>query len=154
MSTDREAAHAMAVVEPVVESVVELWHRARRDVAPTVSEQQLRALAALSESACALSSDTLADCLGISRSSVTRLCHRLEARGLVRRTPAGRHVEVALTGAGRTLLEATRQRRRQLLEQALWVSPSPEQRILRDALGLVCGFVGAKAWVPRPRKPV
>ncbi|MGW6735445.1 MarR family winged helix-turn-helix transcriptional regulator [Streptomyces sp. NPDC055013] len=151
MSTHREAVDAVAVVEQTAESMIELWHRARRDIAPTISEQQMRALAVLAQKSCHLTA--LADRLGVSPSSATRMCNRLEARALVRRTVEGRHVRVSLTGSGRTVLEATRRRRRQLLEHALSVSPSPEQRLLRDALNLVCGFAGSGARVPGPRTP-
>ena len=70
----------------------------------------------------------------INKSSVTRLVAKLEARGLITRVPDpadGRGRQVALTRAGRRLMEESAQRAdRYLADQLAALSPSDRRRIL------------------------
>ncbi|MFI9150365.1 hypothetical protein [Streptomyces sp. NPDC053367] len=148
MSVDPVPAEVSSAADQVAVSMIELWRRARADAAPTVSEEQMRGLLALA----AEPSDPggVAGSLGVSPSSATRLLDRLEQRTLVRHLPSG---EFCLTGAGKCVLEATRERRRQLLEQTV-VTASPSDRpVLRDVFDQLYGVVSPVARVPHSRRP-
>lgn len=148
MSVEPEPARAALTAEHVAESMVELWQRAHEEVAPTIPDEQMRGLLALETA----QGDPLriAEDLGVDFASAYRLLDRLERRILVRRVPSG---EFRLTGAGRCVLEATRQRRRQLLEQALMTIASPDRPVVRDALDQLYGRVSPLARIPRSRSP-
>jgi DNA-binding MarR family transcriptional regulator len=69
--------------------------------------------------------------------SITRVVNGLEARGLVRRTPAphdGRQCLVGLTHAGRALLLANRRRRDEWLAVRLAELRPEERDLLRSAI--------------------
>ncbi|MFF7972470.1 MarR family transcriptional regulator [Streptomyces sp. NPDC007905] len=149
MSVHPEPAEATPAAERVAESMIELWQRAHEDVAPTISHEQMRALLALENEPAG--PGRIARHLGVSPASMTRLFDLLEQRTLVRRVPSG---EFRLTGAGKCVLEATRQRRRQLLEQTLVTAPLPDRPVLRDAFDQLYGVVGPLARVPRSRSPL
>jgi DNA-binding MarR family transcriptional regulator len=129
------------------ESMADLWRRAHEDVAPSVSARQMRVLLLLEQER--TGPDGVADCLGIDSGSVVALFGSLEQRTLVRRVPPG---DFRLTDAGKRLLEATRQRRRQLLEQVLAVTRPPDRPVLREAINQH-GQSSRIAWVPRSRTP-
>ncbi|MFI9645723.1 MarR family winged helix-turn-helix transcriptional regulator [Streptomyces sp. NPDC052040] len=149
MSVDPEAAEATLSAELAAESMIRLWQRAHEDVAPTVSDEQMRTLLALE---CERSDPgRIAEDLGIGLTSMTRLLARLEQRALVRRFPAG---EFRLTGSGKCVLEATRQRRRQLLEEALMTAVPADRLVLRDLFNQLYGRVSPLAQVPRSRTPI
>ncbi|MFE9466774.1 MarR family winged helix-turn-helix transcriptional regulator [Streptomyces virginiae] len=87
-----------------------LHARGQDGVEPAVSPSQLRALLAV-EGAEGGNLRTLGDVLGSRPPSVTRLCDRLEAMGLLTRSPhpsRRREVEVRLTPQGRALLDERR----------------------------------------------
>lgn len=88
--------------------------------------------------------------LCVSALSVMRLFDRLEERTLVRRLPSG---EFCLTGAGKCVLEATRQRRRQLLEQVAMTAAPVDRPVLHDAFEQLYGLVSPLARVPHSRSP-
>ncbi|MEU0004247.1 hypothetical protein ABZ079_08075 [Streptomyces sp. NPDC006314] len=148
MSVDPELAGASLAAEHVAESMIELWRRAHEDVAPTISDEQMRALLALeSEQG---DPGGIARNLGVDFAAAAGLLDRLERRTLVRRGPSG---EFRLTGSGKCVLEATRQRRRQLLEQAVVTAAPPDRPVLRDAINQLYGRVSPLARVPRSRSP-
>ncbi|MEU6773259.1 hypothetical protein [Streptomyces sp. NPDC046759] len=149
MSVDPEPAEAVPAAKSVAESLVELCRRAREDVAPTVSDEQIRGLLALDGEP--TSPGRMAVLLGVSPSSATGLLGLLERRAWVRRLPSG---EFYVTGAGKCVLEAMRQRRRQLLEQALVTAAPQDRLVLRDALRQLYGTVRPLARVPRSRSPI
>ncbi|MFB0617702.1 MarR family winged helix-turn-helix transcriptional regulator [Streptomyces sp. AGS-58] len=149
MSVEPEPAGAELAAEHVAASMIQLWQRAHEDVAPTVAEEQMRALLALEGGQAG--PERIARDLGISLSSVRGLLDRLEQRTLVRRVPPG---EFCLTGAGKCVLEATRQRRRQLLEQVLGTAAPQDRPVLRDAFNQMYGLVSPLARVPRSRSPL
>ncbi|MDO0929034.1 hypothetical protein QQY24_27840 [Streptomyces sp. TG1A-8] len=149
MSVHPEPAEATPAAEHVAESMIELWQRAHEDVAPTISREQMRVLLALENEQAG--PDRIARCLGVSPVSMTRVFDRLERRALVRPVAPG---AFGLTGAGKCVLEATRQRRRQLLEQTLVTALPPDRPVLRDAFDQLYGRVSPLARVPRSRSPL
>lgn len=149
MSVEPERAEASHAAEHVAEAMIELWQQAHEDVAPTVSEEQMRVLLVLGGEP--TGPDRIAGELCVSASWVTGLLDCLEQRTLVRRLPSG---DFSLTGAGRCVLEATRQRRRQLLEQTLVSAAPPDRPVLRDAFNQLYGVVSPLARVPRSRSPL
>ncbi|MFJ3877072.1 MarR family winged helix-turn-helix transcriptional regulator [Streptomyces sp. NPDC090077] len=99
-----------AVLASAAELLAVLYARGQDEVAPAVSPSQLRALLAV-EGAEGANLRTLGDVLGSRPPSVTRLCDRLEAMGLLVRSPhpsRRREVEVRLTPPGRALLAERR----------------------------------------------
>jgi DNA-binding MarR family transcriptional regulator len=134
--------------ERVAQSMIDLWRQAHEDVAPALSDEQMRVLLALEGEQRDVAG--IAGDLGVSSGALTTLLGELEARTLVRRVPSG---EFRLTGAGTCVLEATRQRRRQLLERTLVTTGPWERPVLRDALDQLRGAVSPLARVPRSRRP-
>jgi DNA-binding MarR family transcriptional regulator len=92
----------------------------------------------------------LADALDVHPSSATRLCARLEGKGLITRQPASgsrRELLVRLTSAGRTVVDTvTRQRRREIARIVARI-PARDRRILVHALGV---FADAAGETPEP----
>ncbi len=79
----------------------------------------------------------LADSLGVTPSSVTRMCDRLVDRGLVRREPAPgnrREVQLTLTAPGRQLVDRATRARRRDLQRVLAAMPAAERDRLVPAL--------------------
>ncbi|GLU49513.1 MarR family winged helix-turn-helix transcriptional regulator [Nocardiopsis ansamitocini] len=122
----------ITALEQIAETLIGLWRTTREQVAPSISEQQMRVLTALERSDTNLSS--LAEVLGLPPSSATRLCDRLERHGLLERRPAGRRVIVFLTPAGRTLLTSIHGYRRRRLEQAWNLIPAADRSVLAGLL--------------------
>ncbi|MFF7755295.1 MarR family transcriptional regulator [Streptomyces sp. NPDC007971] len=149
MSVEPERAEASPAAQHVAETMIRLWQQAHEDVALTVSEEQMRVLLILGGGP--TDPDRIARDLCVSVSWATRFLDGLEQRTLVRRLPSG---EFSLTGAGTCVLEATRQRRRQLLEQTLMTAAAPDRPVLRDAFNQLYGVVSPLARVPRSRSPL
>ncbi|GAA3484674.1 MarR family winged helix-turn-helix transcriptional regulator [Streptomyces yanii] len=88
-----------------------LWSRGQESAAlGTVSPSQLRALLVIEQQE-GSNLRSLGEALGSRAPSVSRLCDRMEAMGLIRREPSAtsrREVELRLTKQGRTLLEEYR----------------------------------------------
>ncbi|MEU0333866.1 hypothetical protein [Streptomyces sp. NPDC006193] len=148
MTVHPEPAQASVAAEHVAEAMIELWQRAHEDVAPTVPDEQMRALLTLETEQGDVG--RMAEILCVDVAVAMELADRLERRTLVRRVAPG---EFRLTGAGKCVLEATRQRRRQLLEQALVTTAPPDRPVLRDAINQLYGLVSPLARVPRSRTP-
>lgn len=71
----------------------------------------------------------LAESLGVNPSNATRYCDRLQRLGLVHRARSaddGRMVQVGLTPAGRSLVSAVTERRRQEVERVLERMAGPD----------------------------
>ncbi|MCX5588787.1 MarR family winged helix-turn-helix transcriptional regulator [Streptomyces erythrochromogenes] len=99
-----------AALSAAAELLAVLHARGQDGVEPAVSPSQLRALLAV-EGAEGINLRTLSDVLGSRPPSVTRLCDRLEAMGLLIRSPrpsSRREVELRLTPRGRALLDERR----------------------------------------------
>lgn len=80
----------------------------------------------------------LADHLNVHASTMTRMCSRLVARGLVARAPSGadrREVVITLTPTGTTLVETVTQARRRELDLVVGTLTETERQTLIGALG-------------------
>ncbi|MFD5097455.1 MarR family winged helix-turn-helix transcriptional regulator [Streptomyces albidochromogenes] len=125
-STDHgQVAHAACAVSELLQM---LWGRGQ-EAAPSgpVSPSQLRALTTL-EGQEGVNLRALGEALGTRPSSVSRLCDRLEAAGLVERYPSmtsRREIEVRLSRRGRAVLAEFRAFRAREVETVLReMSPS------------------------------
>jgi DNA-binding MarR family transcriptional regulator len=120
LSTDQELA-----TDLLVEELFDLW-RWLRHVSYSIRKgeataQQFWLLHQLGRRGSMTVGD-VAEALGISQSSATIACKRLEVSGLVtrsRRPSDERVVEIALTDAGRDKVDSWRLRRRQALSELL-----------------------------------
>jgi DNA-binding MarR family transcriptional regulator len=113
-----------------------------------VTLPQFRALVVLAGSERNLGE--LAESLDVHPSSATRLCTRLEAKGLITRRPAAqsrRELLVSLTPEGRILVDAVTKRRRREIARIVARIPDREQRVLIHALGI---FADAAGEMPEP----
>ncbi|GHE41019.1 hypothetical protein GCM10018785_08210 [Streptomyces longispororuber] len=102
----------------------------------TVSASQLRVLRCL-ERGDGINLRTLSELLGSPPSSVSRLCDRLEATGLVERGPSPvsrRELTLRLTGRGRGHLRGLRERREESLRRVVRAMPPAARSALRDGL--------------------
>lgn len=98
------------------------------------------------ERRCPLSIGALAEAIGITSSSATSACKRLEQTGLVTRTRQAsdeRVVQVELTTQGRAQLVEMRQRQRDALGRFLSVLDPQEQAMLQHLLDRVLAAGGA-----------
>jgi DNA-binding MarR family transcriptional regulator len=94
----------------------------------------------------------LARALSIHPSSTTRLCDRLEAKGLISRTPSAesrREITLAITGAGSRLLKTVTARRRREIRGIIDSLSRDEQRRVQEAFALfgrAAGELPDDAW--------
>ncbi len=96
----------------------------------------------------------LAGALRVDPSTVTRAIQRMEAEGLVQRSPApedGRGIAVTATQLGKTRWADVAQRRFEIVQQILTPISLSEQRQLVELLGrFVTSLDGYVGEVPRP----
>ncbi|MGJ5761200.1 MarR family winged helix-turn-helix transcriptional regulator [Streptomyces galbus] len=114
-----------------------LWGRASTT---PVSASQLRVLFILEHHE-GINLRTLAETLGSSPSSTSRLCDRLQAVGFVeRRSAAGsrRELELYLSHRGRSFLTVLRRRRESALESVLEQMPAARRAELLHGLEAFC----------------
>ena len=114
-----------------------LWGRA--STAP-VSASQLRVLFILEHNE-GINLRTLADALGSTPPSTSRLCDRLQAVGFVeRRTPLTnrRELQLHLSRHGRAFLTDLRLRRETTLQSVLDRMPADRRSALQDSLEAFC----------------
>jgi DNA-binding MarR family transcriptional regulator len=105
-------------------------------VSDIVTMPQFRALSALASPGPHRLGD-LADALGVTPSTATRMCDRLVARGLVSRTRANldrRELDLSLTAEGKRIVEATEVRRRDAVAALLAKVPEEERLVATLAL--------------------
>jgi len=130
--------HAAAgAAREVIEWLEVLWERGR-DAVPTtpVSPSQLRVLLVLHEED-GINLRRLGEVLDATPSSVSRLCDRLEAMGLIERLPSPssrRELELHLTRRAETYLAELRARRERALLDVLDRMPAPARRSLIKGL--------------------
>jgi DNA-binding MarR family transcriptional regulator len=108
-------------------------------LSPEVTLPQFRALVLL-EGWGAMTVAELAAELGVAPSTASRMCDRLVAKKLVRRTldrTNRRRVRLTLHGAGRELIAASTRRRKQQIGRLLRTIPAREQQRLASALGVL-----------------
>lgn len=139
------------VNDRLIESLLQFWQVLRRVSHPvrraeTTPEQYwlLRVL----YRADTRSVGELAEALGVTGSSVTTACKRLEKTGLVRRERQAsdeRVVRVSLTPAGRARVESWQEQRRAALAQLLEPLTPDEQAELRRLIDRVLDGVEAGA---------
>lgn len=97
---------------------------------------------------------TLAAELRSARSSITRLCDRLEAKGLLIRSAAPgnrRQVVLAISAAGRRVVDAvTRVRREEIASLVAAVPPARRPGVVAglNDLAAAAGEVADRAWAP------
>ncbi len=137
--------------DPVVNAVlsasrvlVAVAARSLSDVAEEVTLPQYRTLVVLASRG-PQSLAGLAEAVGVTPATATRMCDRLVKKDLVRRrTERGnrRRVRLALTTTGRQLVDAVTVRRRQEIERVVDVMPSDEQAVLVQALGRFAAAAG------------
>ena len=122
--------------------------RSLAEVEDEVTLPQFRALVVLAGSDRNLGD--LAEALDVHPSSATRLCTRLEAKGLLTRRPSAqsrRELVVSLTSDGRSLVDAVTRRRRREIARIVARIPEREQSVLVHALGI---FAEAAGEMPEP----
>jgi DNA-binding MarR family transcriptional regulator len=124
----------------LVDDVLALYHLIRRASHPVhraeMTPEQYWLLRLLRRRG-ALSIGELAEALGVTGSSVTTACKRLEKAGLVtreRQVDDERMVRVALTDQGSARIESWEQLRRELLTRLLAPLDQDEQRTLQQLL--------------------
>nr|WP_221353839.1 MarR family transcriptional regulator [Streptomyces sp. REN17] len=119
-----------------VESLVMLWFAAAEDATPRLSTRQLLALQTVRRLP-ELNLTTLAEHLGIALPTASRLCDRLEAAGLLRRTVQPhnrREVQLVVTSQGRRLLADVTGRRSLSLAGVFEAMAQTERDSLRQGL--------------------
>lgn len=127
-------------IDRLVDDVLALYHLIRRASHPVhraeMTPEQYWLLRLLRRRG-ALSIGELAEALGVTGSSVTTACKRLEKAGLVtreRQSDDERMVRVGLTAQGNAQVEAWQQQRRELLVQLLAPLDLREQEALQHLL--------------------
>jgi DNA-binding MarR family transcriptional regulator len=130
---------ADSVVEALLRasrSLVTITSRSLRAANEEVTLPQFRTLAVL-ESRGPQTVSVLADHLAVHASTMTRMCSRLVARGLVMRAPSGadrREVVITLTATGTSLVETVTQARRRELDTVVGTLSETERHALIGAL--------------------
>ncbi len=92
----------------------------------------------------------LAEALDVHPSSATRLCTRLEGKGLINRRQASesrREVLVSLTSEGRSVVDTVTRKRRREIARIIARIPDREQRVVVHTLGV---FADAAGETPEP----
>ena len=127
-------------MDHLVDDILALYHLIRRTSHPIhraeITPEQYWLLRLLRREG-ALSISELAEALGVTGSSVTTACKRLEKAGLVtreRQNDDERMVRVMLTSQGYEQVEAWGRRRREIVEQWLATLESNEQAMLQHLL--------------------
>lgn len=99
----------------------------------------------------------LSAALDVAPSTAGRMCDRLARKGLIRRHRARadrRSVLVAVTAAGRQVVDQATARRRELIASILGVLPPGRQRAVADALAVFSAAAGEIPDAKWPRGPV
>ena len=127
-------------MDHLVDDILALYHLIRRASHPVhraeITPEQYWLLRLLRRRG-ALSVGELAEALGVTGSSVTTACKRLEKAGLVireRQSDDERMVRVMLTTQGHEQVEAWHQRRREIVVQWLATLEHDEQKRLQHLL--------------------
>lgn len=108
-------------------------------LSPEVTLPQFRALVLL-EGRGTMTVAQLADELGVAPSTASRMCDRLVAKRLIRRSidrANRRRMRLTLHEAGRELIAASTRRRKQQIARLLRTIPPREQQRLANALGVL-----------------
>jgi DNA-binding MarR family transcriptional regulator len=144
---DKYEPERESVVDAVLTAsrvLVAIAARSLADVADEVTLTQYRSLVVLASRG-PQSVAALADELAVTPSTVSRLCDRLVRKGLVRRREDRRDrraVRLALTPAGRELVDAVTERRRTEIANLLNGIPEGAQRSMVQALQALADAAG------------
>ncbi len=87
----------------------------------------------------------LAEAVGVTPATATRMCDRLVRKGLIRRREERgdrRQLRLVLTEKGRMLVDAVTERRRREIERIISEIPAEEQVVLVNALGRLAAAAG------------
>ncbi|MFD3809197.1 MarR family winged helix-turn-helix transcriptional regulator [Streptomyces sp. NPDC058619] len=142
-----ESAHSIGDVAELLDV---LYENARHTAISPVSATQLR-LMCLVDRRPGLRMRALAQLLGTTGPSMTRLCDRLEAAGFLRRHPCpgdGREVTLRLTPAGERHLAQAREAREHRLARALDTMTPDNRRALTQGLEALKHGITATAGLP------
>lgn len=118
--------------------------RSLADVAEEVTLTQYRTLIVLASRG-PQNLAGLADAVGVTPATATRMCDRLVRKGLIRRRTERddrRQLRVALTVKGRSLVDAVTVRRRQEIGRIMSEIPVEQQAVLVQALGRLASAAG------------
>src|SRR5713226_1875487 len=130
----------LMTTDRLVDDMLAIYHLIRRASHPVhraeMTQEQYWLLLLLRRRG-ALTIGELAEVLGVTGSSVTTACKRLEKAGLVtreRQSDDERMVRVMLTAQGHKQVEAWHQRRREIVVQWLATLEQDEQEMLQQLL--------------------
>jgi DNA-binding MarR family transcriptional regulator len=118
--------------------------RSLADVAEEVTLTQYRTLVVLASRG-PQNLAGLADAVGVTPATATRMCDRLVRKDLIRRRTERddrRQLRVALTAKGRSLVDAVTGRRRQEIARIINEIPVEQQAVLVQALGRLASAAG------------
>jgi DNA-binding MarR family transcriptional regulator len=118
--------------------------RSLADVAEEVTLTQYRTLVVLASRG-PQNHAGLADAVGVTPATATRMCDRLVRKDLIRRRTERddrRQLRVALTVKGRSLVDAVTVRRRQEIGRIMSEIPVEQQAVLVQALGRLASAAG------------
>ena len=118
--------------------------RSLSDVAEEVTLTQYRTLVVLASRG-PQSLAGLAEAVGVTPATATRMCDRLVRKDLIRRRTERddrRQLRVALTAKGRSLVDAVTVRRRQEIARIMSEIPAEQQAVLVQALGRLASAAG------------
>ncbi|WP_322725265.1 MarR family winged helix-turn-helix transcriptional regulator [Streptomyces spongiae] len=131
------------VTSQAAELLEVVWGRA--STAP-VSASQIRVLFILEHND-GINLRMLADALGSTPPSTSRLCDRLQAVGFLERKPSAssrRELRLQLSRRGRSFLAKLRDRRESALESVLAQMPTAKRSALLEGLEAFCGAAAAQ----------
>jgi len=136
-----------AVVDAVLSAsrvLVAVAARSLADVAEEVTLTQYRTLVVLASRG-PQNLAGLAEAVGVTPATATRMCDRLVRKDLIRRRTERddrRQLRVALTAKGRSLVDAVTGRRRQEIARIINEIPVEQQAVLVQALGRLASAAG------------
>ena len=136
-----------SVVDAVLSAsrvLVAVAARSLDDVAEEVTLTQYRTLVVLASRG-PQNLAGLADAVGVTPATATRMCDRLVRKDLIRRRTERddrRQLRVALTVKGRSLVDAVTVRRRQEIGRIMSEIPVEQQAVLVQALGRLASAAG------------
>jgi DNA-binding MarR family transcriptional regulator len=139
-------AHRIA---DAVDGLTELWTTAAAEASVRLSPHQLRALHAL-EATPGANLTMLADRLDAGLPTVSRLCDRLEAAGLLLRDAAPhnrREIQLSLTAHGRDVLAEVAELRSRALTEVVQAMEPDDRAALERGLR---AFAAARRYRPPP----
>lgn len=151
MGTPATSEDVVNAVLTASRALVAVAARSLADAAEQVTLTQYRTLVVLASQG-PRSLAGLAEAVGVTPATATRMCDRLVRKGLIRRrtgTVDRRQLRVGLTAAGRALVDEVTERRRREIARILAGMPAEEQAVLVQALrrfAAVTGEVPETEW--------